>query len=148
MFLFWEVIDTSSANTQIVLSQFFFFKFEGYRFHARSHRIMTTRNYNIFQKFNFHLIKAPIPPLEWICLNADGENWTEKAISLMKRQFVVSHTTRQTEIPALIDSCVTNTPFVKMLCPQGSGLSLYFRKNITCLSVGLLRIGQVFFCFL
>jgi hypothetical protein len=32
-------------------------------------------------------------------------------------QFVVTHTIRQTEIPALLYSSVTNTP-VKMLCPQ------------------------------
>jgi hypothetical protein len=39
-------------------------------------------------------------------------------ISLMKEQFVVTHTIRQTEIPALLDSWVTNTPSIKMLCPQ------------------------------
>jgi len=40
-------------------------------------------------------------------------------VSLMKRQFVVvTHTNRQTEIPALLDSWVTNTPAAKMLCPQ------------------------------
>jgi hypothetical protein len=31
-----------------------------------------------------------------------------------------------------------------MLCPQTNCFSLYFRKNTTCLSVGLLRICQVF----
>ena len=36
----------------------------------------------------------------------------------MKQQFVATHTTRPTEIPASPDSSVTNTPFVKMLCPQ------------------------------
>jgi hypothetical protein len=36
-------------------------------------------------------------------------------MSLMKRQFVVTHTLRQTEIPALLDSWVTNTHCVKML---------------------------------
>ena len=64
-------------------------------------------------------------------------------LSLTKRQFVVTHTIRQTKIPALLDSCVTNTSSV--MCPQKNNcLSLYFCKNITCLSVGLLRIGQVF----
>jgi len=38
-------------------------------------------------------------------------------ISLMKRQFVVNHTVRETEISSFIDSWVTNTP-VKMLCPH------------------------------
>ena len=62
----------------------------------------------------------------------------------MKRQFVVTHTIRQTEIPTLLDSWVTNTPSVKILCRQKNFLSLYFRKNITCLIIGLLRIGQDF----
>ena len=41
-------------------------------------------------------------------------------VSLMKQQFVVTHTIRQTEIPALLDDWLTNTPCVKMLCPQKS----------------------------
>jgi hypothetical protein len=65
--------------------------------------------------------------------------------SLMKPQFVVTHTIRQTEIPTLLDSWITNTPSVNILCPQQNILSLYFRKNITCLNVGLLRFCQVFF---
>ena len=36
----------------------------------------------------------------------------------MKRQFFVSHTIRQTEISALLDRWVTNTPSVKMVYPQ------------------------------
>ena len=62
----------------------------------------------------------------------------------MKRPFVVTHKIRQTEIAALLDSWVTNTP-VKMLCPHKICLSFYFLKNMTCLSGGLLRVGQVFF---
>ena len=58
----------------------------------------------------------------------------------MKQEFVVTHTIRQTEITTLLDISVTNTPSVKM-CPQQNSLSLYFRENMTCLSVGLLRIG-------
>jgi hypothetical protein len=42
----------------------------------------------------------------------------EKGTSLMKQQFILTHTTRQTEIPALLDSLVTNTPSVKMLYSQ------------------------------
>jgi len=40
-----------------------------------------------------------------------------RVTSLMKQQFVV-HTFGQTEIPALLDGGVTNTPSVKVLCPQ------------------------------
>jgi hypothetical protein len=40
----------------------------------------------------------------------------------MKRQFV-THTIRQTEIPGLLDSWITDTHSVKMLCP---------RKEIAC----------------
>jgi len=36
-------------------------------------------------------------------------------IPLMKQQFVLTHTIRQNEIPALLDSWVTDTPSVKML---------------------------------
>jgi len=36
----------------------------------------------------------------------------------MKGQFVVTHTIRQTGIPALLDSWVTNTPPVKILWKQ------------------------------
>ena len=44
----------------------------------------------------------------------------------MTQTFVVIHTIRQTQIPALLDSSVTNTPCVKMLCPKQNGFSLYF----------------------
>jgi hypothetical protein len=39
-------------------------------------------------------------------------------ISLMKRQFVVTHIFRQSENPALLDSLVTHANSVKILCPQ------------------------------
>jgi len=63
-------------------------------------------------------------------------------ISLTSQQLFVSHTIRQTEIPALVGSWVKNTVSVKILCPQKM-FFLYFRKHITCFSVSLLRIGQV-----
>jgi hypothetical protein len=62
----------------------------------------------------------------------------------MQLPFVVTHISRPIEVPALLDSWVTDTPSVRMLFPQTNSLSYYFRKNITCLSGGLLRIGQVF----
>ena len=37
---------------------------------------------------------------------------------LIKHKFVTTHKIRQTGVPALLDSWVTNTPSVKMLCPQ------------------------------
>jgi len=36
----------------------------------------------------------------------------------MEQQLVITHTICQTEIPALQESLVTNTPSVTMLCPQ------------------------------
>lgn len=36
----------------------------------------------------------------------------------MQQQFVVSHTTRQTEISALVDSLVIKSPSVRILCPH------------------------------
>jgi hypothetical protein len=65
-----------------------------------------------------------------------------KYISLIKRHFVVTHTICQTEILHL-HSSVTNTSSIKLLCPQKHCLMFYFHKNITCWSVGLLRISQV-----
>jgi hypothetical protein len=49
----------------------------------------------------------------------------------MKQQFVVTHTIRQNEIPALLDSAVMNTPSVKMLCPKkkGGGAPSYVFEN-------------------
>jgi hypothetical protein len=62
----------------------------------------------------------------------------------MKRQSVLTHTIRHTKIPALLDSRVTNTPYCEIWCPQKKKcLLLCFIENITCLSVGLLRIRQV-----
>jgi hypothetical protein len=68
----------------------------------------------------------------------------------MKRQFFVTHKIRKTAIFALLDSSVTNMPYVKMQCLQTRLLAIIFnfRKNVTCLNVSLLRIGQVFFCLL
>jgi hypothetical protein len=48
----------------------------------------------------------------------------------------------QNEIPTFLNSWVTNTP-VKMLCPQKNHFAYSFVKNVTCLSVSILRIGQV-----
>jgi hypothetical protein len=39
-------------------------------------------------------------------------------VSLSSQQFVVTHTFRQTDTHALPDSTVTNTPSVKISCPQ------------------------------
>jgi len=48
------------------------------------------------------------------------------------------------DIPAFLESWVTNTPSVKMSCPKRNCLYLYFRKNMTCLSVDLLMTCKVF----
>jgi len=40
-----------------------------------------------------------------------------------------SHTISQTEIPALLDSWVTNTPSAKMLCPQNIACRYTFIKT-------------------
>jgi len=54
-------------------------------------------------------------------------------IFLMTQQFVVAYTIPQ-NIFALLDSWVTNTPSVQMLCPQKrKNCYLYFRKNKICL---------------
>jgi hypothetical protein len=50
-------------------------------------------------------------------------------MTLMERQCVVTHTIRHTEIPALLDSWVTDTLSVKMLCPQKIGCPCIFVKT-------------------
>jgi len=47
------------------------------------------------------------------------------------------------EIPALLGSQFNSTHYVQMLCAQQNCFS-HFRKNITRLHAGLLRIGQIF----
>ena len=63
----------------------------------------------------------------------------------MKQQFFVTRTIRQTEIHALLDGLQTH--LLSKSCIQKKKCFLYFRKNITCLNVGLLRICHVFVCF-
>ena len=53
----------------------------------------------------------------------------------MQQQSTVTHTIRRTEIPASARSSVTNTPSGKLWRAQQISLQ-------TCLSVGLLGIGQ------
>jgi hypothetical protein len=54
-------------------------------------------------------------------------------ISVMKQQLVVTHTIRQTEIPPLPDTWVTNTLSVKMMCPQKEKLLLFILVPIPCI---------------
>jgi hypothetical protein len=48
------------------------------------------------------------------------------------------HVIRRTEIPALLDSSVTDTPSVKILCPQTNNFFLTFSPKRNILRVGLL----------
>jgi hypothetical protein len=65
----------------------------------------------------------------------------------MKQQYIVTHTIRQTEIPSL--HWVTNTPSVKMLCPQKISSPYIFRKNTACVNSGLINdLSSFFFCLL
>jgi len=70
----------------------------------------------------------------------------KRRTSIMRQKFVATHTLRQTEIPALLESWVTNTLFVKIPCPQKNCFSIiaYFRKTQICLNIGLLMICLVF----
>jgi len=47
----------------------------------------------------------------------------------MKQQVVITHTIHQTEISALLDSCVKKTASVKMLCPQKIASTCIFVKT-------------------
>jgi len=50
----------------------------------------------------------------------------------MKEQFVITQKVCQTEIPALLNRCVTNAPTVKILCPHNIASSYVFVKSKTC----------------
>jgi hypothetical protein len=67
---------------------------------------------------------------------------SSESTSFPNHQFSVTHTIRQTKIPALVDSWVTNTLFVKMYSEKNCFL-FYFRTNETRLTVGLLILGHV-----
>ena len=63
-------------------------------------------------------------------------------ISFTQHQFDVILTILQTEIPALLDSWITNTPSVKMLCQKKKNSSPYICVKAH-LSASLLMISQV-----
>jgi hypothetical protein len=67
-----------------------------------------------------------------------GPSSGRSGLSLMKRQFVLTHTFRQSQISAFLSSWVTTTPSVHMLCPQNQSCLSYFRKDIAHLGVNLL----------
>jgi len=69
--------------------------------------------------------------------------WTSYNKSFRKLQFVSNHTIRESVIFALRDNWVTNIIWVKIFFHKKVFL-LYIRKNITWLSFGLCKIGQVF----
>jgi hypothetical protein len=66
-------------------------------------------------------------------------------VLLMKQQFVITHTIRHTEIRVLLYSSFTNTLSVKT--SRQKKKTSYFRKNMMCLNVSLLRICQYFAVF-
>lgn len=61
----------------------------------------------------------------------------------MKQRFFLTHTICQTEIPAILESWVTNTTSVKNLCPQIIAFPHIFVKNrntLKCWSIKYLLI--------
>jgi hypothetical protein len=74
---------------------------------------------------------------------APTAEWDWRNLLPRKQQFVLTHTIRQSEIPALLDSWITNTSSVKMLPPQKIAWS-YIRKNVTCVNFGQWKVGQGF----
>jgi len=66
----------------------------------------------------------------------------------MKQLFVVTHTNRQCEIPASLDSWVTVNTVCQNVMSKKFALPYMFFKLTACLSVILLRICQVFFYIL
>jgi len=60
-------------------------------------------------------------------------------ISLMKQQFVITHTICQTD-PRITRQFGYKHTFCQNFMSTKNGLSLYFLKYLTCFSVGLSRI--------
>jgi len=76
---------------------------------------------NTIHKLFDHAISEVSSCLQMLAL---GQAWSY--VSLIEQQFVVTHTICQTDIPSLLDSRVTNTPFSKMLCPEKKLLVIIF----------------------
>jgi len=70
----------------------------------------------------------------------------EFILSLKKQQFAVTHTNCRTEIPTLPNSWVTNTPSVKLLCPQKIASPYIFVKNMTCIKHVSFFLSPVKWC--
>jgi hypothetical protein len=69
-------------------------------------------------------------------------------VSLMKQQFVVTHTIRQTEIFSLLYSWVTNTLSINILYVQKNCFYLCFRKNTNVLKCWSVKDLSSLFCLL
>ena len=84
-----------------------------------------------------------------VYLEAVTSQHVNSAISLYRKiryvaceTVVVTHTDRQSDIPALPDGWVTNTPSVKTLCPQQNYMFFCFSRNM--LKLWSVEDGQVF----
>ena len=93
-------------------------------------------NMFIFKMILFVIMYAPITAIfvYWMCKLISAEliaAATSRATNAtrMKKQFVLTHAIRPTEIPAFLESWVTNTSSVKMLCPQKIASTYIFVKH-------------------
>jgi len=66
----------------------------------------------------------------------------------MQQQLVVTHTIRQTEIPALLDSWVTNASSVKVLCPQQIACPYIFVNYTNYTKVLVCLVSVKFLCLI
>ena len=72
--------------------------------------------------------------MKFLASFVSSNDWHVNILSFVKQQFLVTHTIRHTEIGLrthLLSKCCVHR---KIAC----------RKNIACLSFGLLQIGQLF----
>jgi hypothetical protein len=100
--------------------------------------VQLTPTYVFFRFYLRHWLQINLlQPQISRCIVGPTKETRLNKISLMKRQFVVTHTVPKSDISALVDSWVTNTRSLKTPCPQQNCLSLYFRKNVIYLHVVL-----------
>jgi hypothetical protein len=83
------------------------------------------------------------------CSVVDGNNAVADLytinLALTNQQCIVTHTIRQNDVPVLLASWVKKHLLSKCRAHKRKMFVLVFCKNVTCLNVGLLIIGQVFF---
>ena len=119
--------------------------------HRRKHTLHTILSHfhspNViasYEKFMLGWFSVQMPLYMFVCVCVCVRARACVCIWLMKKQFFITHTVCQTEIPGLLEQLGHKHNFCQNVVStkQNVFFSLYFRKNITSLLVGLLGLGS------